>query len=169
MCGVVCNVVWCDREPGAQCLCQIFMTIMSSFADPSVFPGGFAKALTFLSAGARGHPDTRSRQLCKFLLCSMTMAQPCYSHPDWDWDALFLDEDGQSNFLQQACEVYDFDSCHTILLREQGCWGQFLCCSLSFVVLPSKIPVLLQGSTIWSPAQQQPTLWHITMGSSRLQ
>eukprot|EP01047_Picozoa_sp_COSAG01_P085807 COSAG01_NODE_19012_length_1037_cov_1.124733_2_plen_254_part_01 len=82
------------REPVHKAMCQIFVSVMTGFGDHSKYPEMFAKVAVLLSNGARNHPDQRMRSSVKLLMTSLVMAQPCYSLPWWDWDKLYLDDDG---------------------------------------------------------------------------
>jgi hypothetical protein len=65
------------------------------------------------------------------------MCQPCLSLDDWDWDRVFLDDDG-TNFVQQAYDMYTFESCHSFLLSESACWGA--CSGQACFDVPSSVP-----------------------------
>eukprot|EP01047_Picozoa_sp_COSAG01_P016834 COSAG01_NODE_874_length_12972_cov_15.914343_7_plen_261_part_00 len=98
------NGVCIGRDAIAKCMCQVFITVMSMFGDLSTYTGNFKKVAEILSRGAGEHPNQRMATLCKFMIANMGMAQPCYSMPDWDWDAAFLDKDGNS-FVEQAYDI----------------------------------------------------------------
>ena len=101
---------------------QAFLTSMMTFADVNTFTPNFAKVYEFVSVGARSHPDARMRQLCKFHLAGCAMGTACFSVPSWDWDKIFLDDDG-AVMVEQVLEMYDFDQCHPTMIRSQGQWG----------------------------------------------
>ena len=118
-------------------MCYVFVCTMMTFGDLSVYPSCFIKYPLVVSAGARTHPDPRMRQLCKFVVSSAAMFQPCLSLDDWDWDHVFLDDDG-TNFVQQAYDMYTFESCHSFLLSESACWGA--CSGQACFDVPSSVP-----------------------------
>jgi hypothetical protein len=113
------------RAPTYASLCHVFVASMAMFGDPSSFGTNFKPYLSAVSTGARSHPDLRMQQLCKIFLVCGNMFQPCLATADWDWDAIYLDEDG-TNFVQQAYEFYTFEKCHNFLVQDQGTWGKFL-------------------------------------------
>eukprot|EP01047_Picozoa_sp_COSAG01_P079875 COSAG01_NODE_15318_length_1350_cov_1.373301_2_plen_98_part_00 len=97
---------------------------MKAFGDITTFPAEFIKYPQCAAAGARTHPDLRMRRLSKFYLLSAAMIQPCYSTEDWSWDELFLNDDGTLIALE-TMDFYDFEACHTALVRGQGTWGAY--------------------------------------------
>eukprot|EP01052_Picozoa_sp_SAG31_P021340 SAG31_NODE_1645_length_7652_cov_2.069906_5_plen_283_part_00 len=111
-----------DRMPTTKAMCYAFIsTVTSLTVDLSQHAELFPMFLKTVSAGARTHLDQRMRWLCKFFLVVGGHMQPCFTNDDWDWDE-FLDTDG-TNMMQQATEFYTFETCHSFLIREDGCWG----------------------------------------------
>lgn len=114
------------RAPTYASLCHLFVGSMALFGDPSSFGATFMRYLSALSTGARSHADSRMQQLCKLFLVSAGLMQPSISNTDWDWDTIFLDQNGE-NFVQQVYKFYTYEKCHNFLVQDQGTWGKLLC------------------------------------------
>ena len=74
------------RIPTAKAMCFVFKSEMELFGDMSSYPRNFWLMVKCVAKGASTHADLRMRQLSLFLMCSITMAQPCFSIPEWDWE-----------------------------------------------------------------------------------